>query len=673
MELNQISEPDYFYHVYLSKEILAHGFPTTLPQVKGAGWDQLFIDKEYFFHVLSTLFYALGGEFGIKLLPLAITFVTMLGLCVHTSIQLGKKYIWIPLIFIFADTHFLFRSILVRPHVLAICLFTLLILAIYYRRKYAVLITSALFALSYHSLQVPIFFIFIIFAFYRFSDKKILHCLSACVLGLIIGVLINPYFPGNVLIIKQIFQILLHANSNESLNYGNEIYPMVLIDNFRLSLLIFFTFFFSFFNLNSKNASSHDRKFLWSLLTFALIFWSMTFWTSRAREYLVPTVILLLIQNLVVAKSWLSELSTHLKRIQITHRQILMIIIASLGCFQMGWYLSLGGYRQLVSQETYKDNPNFKALQKIPEDEKAFVLNCNWSDGPYMLYYRPNLQFLDLLDPSFLYLQAPTLHEHRKDFYFPKVNDLAFTVKNIFNAKYVLCDSTIANSFMEIHPNFKRLFPENKNDLSEAKLALFEVLEDSHQRYATAFLYKPSSAPQSEKWQYTKNELHLQKNHQETTIKTEYIDLSDYVQKESNPTSPQCFRLRPLFENDVLPPNTDFIAIGGGPHIRLYYNNQLLFATSGNRVPYLQKIRTFVPLPSAFKKTDVIEAEICSDSRMATTGFAVSLWSSKEMSQRCLEKGSAPTTLEHFADHAAYRENLTNCMGEVALLAGKSQ
>ena len=75
---DQMSDPDYYYHVAISRHILENGVPHTLPQVKGIGWDVLFSDKEFLYHQFTTLFYALFGEFGLRLLPFVLTGCTFL-------------------------------------------------------------------------------------------------------------------------------------------------------------------------------------------------------------------------------------------------------------------------------------------------------------------------------------------------------------------------------------------------------------------------------------------------------------------------------------------------------------------------------------------------------------------------------------------------------------------
>lgn len=164
--LNQISDPDYYYHVALSKEIVAHGFPETLPQAQGIGWDVLFTDKEFLFHVITSQMYNFFGEMGIRVAPVIISAITFLTLALRSWREVGFRLFWIPLIVIAADPYFLRRAIMVRPHVLAILFFTFLLIGFIRRRKYLTLISAALFALSYHGLQVPLFSYFFFF-FYR--------------------------------------------------------------------------------------------------------------------------------------------------------------------------------------------------------------------------------------------------------------------------------------------------------------------------------------------------------------------------------------------------------------------------------------------------------------------------------------------------------------------------
>ena len=77
----------------------------------------------------------------------------------------------------------------------------------------------------------------------------------------------------------------------------------------------------------------------------------------------------------------------------------------------------------------------------------AKVFNCDWKDGAYILYLRPDLKFVDLLDPTFLYMSSKELYSLKNILRSRQGAVGAEGMKEVFKAQYALCPTWEGNSF----------------------------------------------------------------------------------------------------------------------------------------------------------------------------------------------------------------------------------
>src|SRR5262249_22798340 len=125
------------------------------------------------------------------------------------------------------------------------------------------------------------------------------HCIIGGVAGLVIGILVNPYFPGNLALIPQVMGIVIGTQSTGSLNYGAELYPQKTNDFLRLSLLVCFSILAgSYFQgaasdprfREDRDDASDTKMFLY----LAIVFFIVSMLTPRGRKYLLPSTAFLL-------------------------------------------------------------------------------------------------------------------------------------------------------------------------------------------------------------------------------------------------------------------------------------------------------------------------------------------------------------------------------------------
>lgn len=428
----QFFDPDSLYHLFILSQAQAQHvwFLKTLPQLPELGWQNYFSDKEFLFHFILRLPFALGGEKAV----------------LAASACLGAGLVWLPFffatqkcwlavawsIFLLAlQPHLLVRLAMLRPHVLAIFLFTALLWSLTRKHKKLVFILAVAFALSYHAFYIPLLLAILLLVLSCVSwleEKRLLRQQAIYLFsGLTAGILLNPYFPSNIIRMLQHFALAIHGTElSEKLhvNLGMELQPLAVHEYFQqfgvlavavligIGLCVVWT-------TKSRKAS------LSLVLAGALtgLFFVASFFSPRAFEFMAPCLVLFLFE-LFKGRSPRLQLSL-----------IGVGLVFSVLPFQELF--------QMAPQPGYAPSPTRvnAILEGIPSNATDTVFHCNWGLAPYILSARPQVKVIDILDPTFLWLAAPDKFQARNDLNFGNFRDPVNVLRKLFNAKYVICEN----------------------------------------------------------------------------------------------------------------------------------------------------------------------------------------------------------------------------------------
>jgi hypothetical protein len=114
----------------------------------------------------------------------------------------------------------------------------------------------------------------------------------------------------------------------------------------------------------------------------------------------------------------------------------------------------------------------FSAISAIPAGPGRKVYTCQWDAGAYLLFARPDLRFVDLLDPTFLWQAAPDKYLLRERLNRGASAQPQVDLRRAFRADYVLCGSTGLVAQMRSDPAH---FRELGYDASMGPVHVFEV------------------------------------------------------------------------------------------------------------------------------------------------------------------------------------------------------
>ncbi|MFA4917579.1 MAG: hypothetical protein WC560_13035, partial [Syntrophales bacterium] len=303
-------DPDSFYHAKMATTIRDQGFINTFPWFQWTDLKNTYVNPHFLYHILLIPFVTFFNPLiGIKIAA------GLFGLGAFAAIYLIARFLktpypWLfPLIAAFSQ-NFLFRMALPRAPSLSIIFLLLATWAMLENRKKTLFLTSIFFVWLYHGWPVIFLSLGALLVANFITDsinnsdtwwqlfKKTFgqqkNNILAATLGILTGLIVNPYFPQNIQFsLLDIFKIGI-VNYQSILPVGQEWFPIsnsaLLMACFPILLLnILCLAFFIPGLIASKNPPS--KKQITAIFTFLLLaggYFLLCFKANRYIEYAVP-------------------------------------------------------------------------------------------------------------------------------------------------------------------------------------------------------------------------------------------------------------------------------------------------------------------------------------------------------------------------------------------------
>lgn len=453
-------DPDRYFHLALSRLIATSGLPNELPQVEDLGWARYFPDKEFLFHALTGSAWAAGGSAAVLWL------VPLLGIAIALCLYAGlgralrpAQAALVAIAFPLATVGFLFRLSLLRPHLLAILVFCCLLLAIIRERPRLAGLAAALFALSYHAFYM-VGIVAIAAWLLRRQPGIPRHAWAWCLGGLAVGLIVNPYFPSNVGMGFLTLRLALGLEAVPYIESGPEIGPLAPI------LLVVA---YGFLPLSLVAAAvgarlrrpgpSPERSAFLLLYLVTAVCTLLSLKSMRAMEYAVPAGILLVgyATRVLEMRRWLPL--------------AVVVLLASQA------QLAFQFYRDHWQRPPTAMYPIYASvLEQVPAAPGGGrkVFNCEWETGAYIFMARPDLRFVDLLEPALLWHASQTKYMAREGLVRGAFEDPRSILRGAFDADYVLCSKPLLIAQMEARPADFSSLPGTQGE----RIRLFAVRPD---------------------------------------------------------------------------------------------------------------------------------------------------------------------------------------------------
>jgi hypothetical protein len=630
-------DPDRYYHLAISRASAVAGMPLrSFPQIEDLGWGARYADKEFLFHVVTTLAYRWGGEGAVLngVAPaLGCAFVAALfALLVRRS---STPIALFSTLIVLGSSRLLVRLSMLRPALLAMVFFVVIIWALVERRKWLALVGCALFALGYHAIYVPLLVLVLAGVLERVRGNRSLRAPLFGALGLAIGVVANPYFPSNVVLGVQHVRVAF-GQDEATLAYGLELTPVrsdLFLLEFGVYLAIVAGAIVVAFQARRRDEAPVDEA-PFPTFPFALFgtlgFLALLAISPRAIEYLAPLAALL------VATTWSEASSPRLG-------SAILVVIAA---FQAR------GFVKLATHGTGGPLALFDAsAAAIPIESKAKVLNCDWWYSPFLLHHHASVRVVDALDPSFLFVASERAFADRRRLCVGGVPDPYAVARLEFKADYV---ATLDKGFiaqLDADPDFVRVYPPPQ---VASEMTLFAIRQRRPRSLVLGYDVGPvgpsrdasgdaSGDPPSDAgpWEPVRNG--EAESADRADQRSSYADL--YAELDARhaigPDSKAiCAAVRPSSSELKRLAGARWLGVGEAGRARVWLNGRKYYETT--QAPAKARVMNrLVPLPDAIGADDRLEVVVCGPVEGGALGVSLSLWTDAEIAEAC--GGAAPT------------------------------
>lgn len=380
--------------------------------------------------------------------------------------------VWLAALLVCSNA-FYYRMNMAKAPPLAIII-TVIGIHLLFQRKYVWLL-PLMFAFVWTYSLFPILFIaaliwMVVIAWNerRFEWKPLVYTFS----GMILGNVINPYFPHNITLFLEHFWTKFKVGTDFAVAVGGEWYPysgMELLTNFPIAMGAMLIGYILFVPKNSK--LPEKATFFLAFATFLL---AAQFRSKRFAEYFPPMALLFGAFSwraffaptaVQLPEDFTREIEPFLDAEKTKTREQTQKLIAQVTAWIIG--IGLVGFLALnfkgvdLGGSTYggllaeiagnEDNDKYKramawatGTNEKGEDNMpagARIFNANWDDFPKLFFYNQKHSYVYGLDPNYLYSKNPELYKLLLDITNAKGGDAGPQIREKFGAQYIFADA----------------------------------------------------------------------------------------------------------------------------------------------------------------------------------------------------------------------------------------
>ncbi len=423
------ADPDSFYHIKMSLVLRDEGVIEEFPWLYHTVLRSSYTDQHWLYHVLMIPFVTflhpiVGGK--VYTVLLGATLITLFYWLLR---RLHVKFAPVYALLLLAVNPFVFRISLLKAPVLSLIFLIIGLYLIFSYRYKSLFVLSWLYVWSYGGFLLILVFtgLYCLISFILthqpknyfknfFKDKDVklfLWSLS----GVIVGIIINPFFPQNLKFYwHQLVQIGI-INYQDVIGVGGEWYP------YRFSELIPNTIFVSLvlvlalvlFIIKIKK----QKRVSLTLFILFLFFFLLTLKSRRYVEYYVPFAILfgaVVISRSLIHKD-IKQIVSSLKELY-RSKKFLVVVVFIYILVVMPYLV----FRDIRSNKRSLDGgisstkfAEASAWLKENTEKRSLVLHSDWDEFPVLFYHNHHNYYIVGLDATFMY-------QYNKDLYWKWVN-----------------------------------------------------------------------------------------------------------------------------------------------------------------------------------------------------------------------------------------------------------
>jgi hypothetical protein len=471
---------DGYYHIKWSRllweSLRKHNFPPQFTWLPFTTLDpKHYVDHHLLFHFFQMPFTWFGDlRMGAK-----ISAIVFASLAVFSCYWLLLRYrIRYPLVWLLAllacSSPFLYRLSMAKAPPFAIIYLVIGIHLLFSKKYWPLLPLAFVFAETYDMFVMLMLAAVIWSAVIGWTERRFeWRPLLWVALGITAGLVINPYFPKNLLLFAEHVKTKI-TTSGFSTKVGNEWYPYdswEFLGNSFVACVAMAVGYLAFDPSDRKRA--HHSLFFLVLATVLMI---MTARWKRIAEYWPPFAVMFsafaLQPWLEGTRSTLTRLSTdmldelqpfldrhepavpikqeeHEDFLRSTAAAVIAVVLAIMFFVNFADVKSLrikGATKEIADSEPhdhYRAGAEWMRANLAPGQ---IIFNTDWDDFPRLFYYDPAHAYISGLDPTYLYDKDPALSNLYVEITLGKEEDPGPLIRDRFGARYVFTDNS--------HPDF---------------------------------------------------------------------------------------------------------------------------------------------------------------------------------------------------------------------------
>ena len=447
-----ILDNDGYYHIRWAA-MLRENFPN-LPAFKALPLttldEQNYVDHHYLFHLLLIPFTLSDLRVGAKLAAVVFSSLGIASLfALLAAYRIRFRWIWLaPLVA--GSEHFLYRMSMTRAPALSLALLGIGTYLIFKRKFVWLGVLSFVFVWSYSLFPLMLAFAMIHSIAVYLSERRIdLLAVIASSIGIVAGLVINPYFPKNLWLFRQ--HVLMKYTGEYAVDVGIEWYPYEAWAMLGISAVAFAVYFVGLLAFEYRERVRDLKPLFFLLVSFLLLL--MAFKARRFIEYWPPFAVLFAAFTIAprldrVNFAWLAKTRD---RAAAAIAAAFVTIAAILWMGNCLWKA-----REDVRSETdpyaYRGACEWIAANTPPG---SMIFNSDWDDFPMLFYYNPKHQYIVGLDPTYLHDRNPGLWKMYADITLGRETNPAPLIREQFGAEYVFTDNE--------HPELLEIAEESGN------------------------------------------------------------------------------------------------------------------------------------------------------------------------------------------------------------------
>ncbi len=421
---------DGYYHIKLAQIMREQGLRPPFPWLPLTILNpEAYYDHHFLYHVLLMPFtygdLRSGAKWASIILP-AFTFLA--GWLLLRGQRVPYAAFW-SLGLLAVSAAFLYRMSMPRVQAVSLLMLFLTLHVTLTRRFHWLLPLAFLYVWLYDAFPLVLVLVGLFVGMRWLIERRLdLRPLLYAVLGVGLGLVINPYFPDNLVFIYH--HLLPKLTDATATKVGNEWYPYrtwTLVENSGLALAAFVAGIFALGwqerRMNTATAT---------LLAISILFGLMLFKSRRFVEY-YPAFALLF-----CAMAW-APLLNRWSPSQPWLRRALPVIFA-LGLVPAMWSNVQATRADLQESKSYQRYATASAWLEANTPPGSRIFQTDWDDFTRLYFYNTHNTYTVGLDPTYLQLYDPDLYDLWVDITKGRFEAPGQTIVETFGANFVITD-----------------------------------------------------------------------------------------------------------------------------------------------------------------------------------------------------------------------------------------